>query len=281
MTDMTPGTTVVLSDRVRRIVAPNPSVMTGPGTNTYLVGTEDILVIDPGPDIPEHLDAVVAAGEGRIRWILVTHTHSDHSPGAGPLRQRLDPSVKVLGYDERDGFVPDAPFGDGEVIEGSGFHLRAVHTPGHASNHLCFLLEEEQMLFSGDHIMSGSTVVIGPLDGDMSAYLRALERVRALAVATIAPGHGDLIVDPAAKIDEYVTHRLAREASVAKALAAAGRPISVEDLVPAVYADVSESLYPIARFSLWAHLRKLVDDGQASAVDADDLSTTWESRPTA
>lgn len=276
MTDLTPGTVVALSDRVRRIVAPNPSVFTGPGTNTYLVGTNDLVVIDPGPDIPEHLDAIAAAGEGRIRWIVVTHTHSDHSPGAGPLRDRLGGDVEVLGFDERDGFAPDAPIGDGHVIEGDGFRIRALHTPGHASNHLCFLLEEEQLLFSGDHIMSGSTVVIGPPDGDMTAYFAALDRVRALRVAGIAPGHGDFIADSDAKIDEYVTHRLAREATVAKALADAGAPVTVEQLVPAVYADVSESLYPIARFSLWAHLRKLADDGCACAVDADDLETTWE-----
>ncbi len=276
MTDLTPGMVVALSDRVRRIVAPNPSVMTGPGTNTYLIGTSDLVVLDPGPDIPEHLDAIVAAGEGRIRWIVVTHTHSDHSPGAGPLRDRLGPDVEVLGFDERDGFAPDVSIADGHVIEGDGFRLQALHTPGHASNHLCFLLEEEQLLFSGDHIMSGSTVVIGPPDGDMTAYLAALDRVRALQVAGIAPGHGDFIADSGAKIDEYVTHRLAREATVATALAEAGGPVTVEQLVPAVYADVSEALYPIARFSLWAHLRKLVDDGRAKAVDADDLNTTWE-----
>jgi len=277
MTDLTPGAVVALSDRVRRIVAPNPSVMTGPGTNTYLVGTSEIAVIDPGPDIPEHLDAIAAAGVGRIRWIVVTHTHSDHSPGAGPLRERLDAGVQILGFDERDGFTPDVTIADGHVIAGDGFRLRALHTPGHASNHLCFLLEEEQLLFSGDHIMSGSTVVIGPPDGDMTAYLAALDRVRALRVAGIAPGHGDFIDDSDAKIDEYVTHRLAREEAVATALAAA-QSATIADLVPVVYVDVNEKLFPIARFSLWAHLRKLVDDGRAMAFDVDDPETTWTTR---
>lgn len=278
MADLAPGRAVSISGRVQRVVAPNPSVMTGPGTNTYLVGTDDIAVIDPGPDTAEHLDAIVAAGAARIRWIAVTHTHSDHSPGAGPLRDRLGAGVEMVGYDARDGFVPDRCLADGDTLEGSGFRLRALHTPGHASNHLCFLLEEEQMLFSGDHIMSGSTVVIGPPDGDMSDYLRALERLRVLGATTIAPGHGEVIRDPLAKIDEYITHRLAREEAVAAALVAASAPITIDELVPSVYADVSETLYPIARFSLWAHLRKLVDDGRAGAVDVDDLSTTWETR---
>ncbi len=275
---MSPGTVTSLSSRVRRIVAPNPGVMTGPGTNTYLVGTDDVAVIDPGPDIPEHLDAVAAAGAGRIRWILVTHTHSDHSPGAAPLRDRLGSQTTLLGYDERDGFVPDSVLREGDRVEGLGFSLRALHTPGHASNHLCYFLEEERLLFSGDHIMSGSTVVIGPPDGDMAAYLRALEVVRALEAVAIAPGHGDMIGDPAAKIDEYVTHRRMREEAVAAALASAGAPLTIDELVPIVYTDVSAALHPIARFSMWAHLRKLVEDGRARARDVDDLSTTWEIR---
>lgn len=278
MADLVPGPLVSLSGRVQRIVAPNPSVMTGPGTNTYLVGTSEVAVIDPGPDIPEHLEAIVAAGEGRIRWIAVTHTHSDHSPGAEPLRDRLGPRVEMVGYDARDGFSPDRSLADGDVVEGAGFRLRVLHTPGHASNHLCFLFEEEKMLFSGDHIMSGSTVVIGPPDGDMAAYLVALDRVRSVGATTIAPGHGDVIHDPGAKIDEYISHRLAREQAVATALAAAARPTTVDELVRVVYSDVSETLHPIARFSLWAHLRKLVDDGRAEAADVDDLSTTWEIR---
>ena len=274
MADLAPGRPQPLTRLVRRIVAPNPSVMTGPGTNTYLIGSEEIVVVDPGPNIPEHLDAVAAAGSGRIRWIVVTHTHSDHSPGAEPLRNRLRPDVLVLGHGERDGFRPDAEIGEGHTIDASEFRLRALHTPGHASNHLCYLLEEEHLLFSGDHIMNGSTVVITPPDGDMAAYLSALERLRELDIKAIAPGHGDLISDPRAKIDEYVTHRLAREEAVAAALSAAG-PATVEDLVPIVYADVSPALFPIARYSLWAHLRKLVADGRAAAAAPDDPATTW------
>ena len=276
MRDLTPGRVVSLSKRVRRIVAPNPGVMTGPGTNTYLVGHEQIAVIDPGPDDDGHLDAIAHAGGNAIRWIVVTHTHSDHSPGAEPLRKRLRPDVLVLGFDERDGFDPDADVHDGHTIDADEFTLRALHTPGHASNHLCYLLEEERLLFSGDHIMNGSTVVIAPPDGDMAAYLASLERLKAYALRAIAPGHGDVIDDPAAKIAEYLSHRLAREAAVAAALAAAG-PATVEELVPHAYRDVDASLFPIARYSLWAHLRKLRADGRAATGDPDDLGAQWES----
>src|SRR3954454_14831434 len=159
MTGMVPGEVTVLSPLVRRILCNNPSVFTGPGTNTYLLGTDDVAVIDPGPDDhEEHLDAVAAAGAGRIRWILVTHTHSDHSPGAAGLKERT--GAEVLGFDERDVFVPDTEVGGGYVLESTEFRLSAVHTPGHASNHLCYVMPSEKLLFSGDHIMSGSTVVI-------------------------------------------------------------------------------------------------------------------------
>ena len=275
MTDMTPGVASALSPLVRRIVAPNPGVMTGPGTNSYLVGIDEIAVIDPGPDDASHLDAIAGCGADCIRWILVTHTHSDHSPGAAGLKARLGDHVEVLGFGERDGFVPDRTIDEGFTIEATEFRLSAVHTPGHASNHLCYLFEEERLLFSGDHIMNGSTVVIAPPDGDMGAYLSSLERLRKMRLRSIAPGHGALIDNPKAKIDEYVTHRLAREEAVAAALAGAGKA-TVEDLVPAVYADVDEALYPIARYSLWAHLRKLADDGRARGGDPDDLETTWE-----
>lgn len=274
MPELRPGLPEVLSERVVRVVAPNPGVMTGPGTNTYLVGTDEIVVIDPGPDDAGHLDTVAEVGAGRIRWIAVTHTHSDHAPGAAGLRRRLGPEVSVVAHSARDGVVPDEVVAEGQVIAGPGLHLRALHTPGHASNHLCFLLEEERLLFSGDHIMNGSTVVIAPPDGDMAAYLASLERLRGLDLAAIAPGHGDVIVDPEAKIEEYLSHRMAREEAVVAALAGAGEA-TVEQLVKQVYSDVRPELHPIARFSLWAHLRKLAAEGRAAAGDADDMDTRW------
>jgi glyoxylase-like metal-dependent hydrolase (beta-lactamase superfamily II) len=268
---LVPGVASALSPLVRRIVAPNPSMMTGPGTNTYLVGIDEIVVIDPGPDIDSHLDAIAGCGGDRIRWIACTHTHEDHSPGVAGLKERT--GAEVLAFDARDGLEIDRPLGDGDVIEATEFVLRAVHTPGHASNHLCFLLEQERMLFSGDHIMEGSTVVIAPTDGDMADYLESLDRLAALRprLKSIAPGHGHLIEEPAAKIEEYVTHRLAREAQVLAALEEAGTT-SIEAIVKELYADVPEELHVMAGFSVWAHLRKLVRDGKATG---DALDGEW------
>lgn len=273
MTDLVAGVVAEVSPLVRRVLAPNPGIMTGPGTNTYLVGQDDIAVIDPGPaDSEEHLDLVAEAGAGRIRWILVTHTHSDHSPGAAGLKART--GARVLGFDERDGFVPDESIGDGWTLDAGGFRLRALHTPGHASNHLCYRLEGERLLFSGDHIMSGSTVVIAPPDGDMSAYLAALERLKGIDLDGVAPGHGPYLADPRAVIDYYLSHRLAREEAIAETLLHAGRA-RIPELVEAVYTDVPDVLHPIARWSVWAHLRKLAAEGRARSDDADDIDAEW------
>lgn len=257
---MVAGVARALSPLVRRIVAPNPGMMTGPGTNTYLVGIDEIVVVDPGPADDAHLDAIVGCGGDRIRWIAVTHTHPDHAPGAQGLRERT--GAEVLGFSRRDGLAPDRQLRDGDSIDATEFRLRAVHTPGHASNHLCYHLGEERMLLSGDHIMDGSTVVIRPPDGDMTDYLASLEKVRALRLRSIAPGHGRLIEDPAAVIDWYVAHRLEREAKVLAALAAHG-PATVDDLVPLVYDDVDPERYEVASHSLHAHLRKLGAEGRA------------------
>jgi len=276
--DYSPGQPVTLMPRVTRVLCDNPSVFTGRGTNTYLIGTDRVAVIDPGPDDAGHIETVAAAGAGRIRWILVTHTHPDHSPGAARLADLT--GAEVLGYEARDAFEPDTSIGDGWRLAGDDFQLTALHTPGHASNHLCYLLEGERALFSGDHVMNGSTVIISPPDGDMAAYLQALQRLEALRppVLSIAPGHGDLIDDPMAKFEEYRTHRHAREEAVFAALAAAGRA-TVEELVPAVYVDVPEDRHAIARYSLWAHLRKLAQEGRVESSDVDDLGSTW--RPVA
>jgi glyoxylase-like metal-dependent hydrolase (beta-lactamase superfamily II) len=268
---------------VVRITAANPGVMTGPGTNTYLLGTEELAVIDPGPDDATHLDAVATAGTGRIRWIFVTHTHPDHAPGAAGLADRT--GAERLGFASRDGFTADRTIADGFELQRPGLSLRAVHTPGHASNHLCYLTElaaaasgtGSTMLFTGDHVMDGSTVVISPPDGDMAVYLASLALVGKLEppVDVIAPGHGRLIEDPAAVVAAIVAHRLAREERVVSALASAGSA-TVDQLLPVVYQDVDKERHPIARRSLWAHLRKLTDEGRARSSDRDSAEATWE-----
>lgn len=276
MAELVPGVAAALSPLVRRIVAPNPGMMTGPGTNTYLVGIDEVVVVDPGPDDAGHLDAILGCGGDRIRWVVCTHTHPDHWPGAAALADRT--GADVLAFDARDGLKVDATLADGDRIDGTEFRLTALHTPGHASNHLCFLLEAERLLFSGDHVMDGSTVVIKPPDGDMNAYLDQLERLKTLRLKAIAPGHGHLITDVAGKVDELVAHRLLREDIVAAALAEHG-PATTAELLPIVYADVSEDRHEIARHSLWAHLRKLAVDGRAVAPDVDDADARWELSP--
>lgn len=269
MPPMIVGVASALSPLVRRIIAPNPGVMTGPGTNTYLVGIDEVAVIDPGPADDSHLDAIVGCGGDRIRWILCTHTHLDHAPGAAGLRERT--GAEVLAFGSRDGLEVDRTLNEGEGIEATEFRISALHTPGHASNHLCYLLEEEALLFSGDHIMSGSTVVIAPPDGDMAAYLEQLERLKKMRLRAIAPGHGDLITEPKVVIEQYLTHRRAREAAISVALGKRGSA-SVEELVKDVYIDVPEALHPIAQFSVWAHLEKLAGEGHASGSGLDG---TW------
>ncbi len=250
-----------ISPLVRRVVADNPGKMTGPGTNTYLVGIDEIAVIDPGPDDAAHLDVLESCGGGLIRWIFVTHTHPDHFPGVAELARRT--GAEVVAFDSRDGLEIDRATDDGDVLSTSEYRLRTVHTPGHASNHLCFLLEEERTLFSGDHIMDGSTVVIAPPDGDMAVYLSSLAKVAALRLRRIAPGHGFPIEDPKARIQHYIDHRLERERQVLAAVRIG--TTTVDDIVADLYADVDDDLHPMAAKSVHAHLLKLAADGHVAA----------------
>ncbi len=278
---LTPGVPVELSPWVRRLLAPNPGMMTGPGTNTYLVGHDDVIVVDPGPVDDAHLGAILAAGGGHISHIVCTHTHPDHWPGSAALAAAT--GVAILAFEDRDGLVCDRHLADGDVVvTAEGLHLRAVHTPGHAGNHLCYLLEEEGLLFTGDHLMQGSTVVISPPDGDMAAYLSSLARLRTLQppLRALAPGHGHVLDAPLDVVDATIAHRIARETKVHERLAASAGDVTVDELVPAVYDDVHEALHPVARRSLWAHLRKLHGDGEVTATDVDDVDTgRWTSRP--
>jgi glyoxylase-like metal-dependent hydrolase (beta-lactamase superfamily II) len=296
---MDPGVIRDVAPGVRRLVAPNPGIMTGPGTNTYLVGEDRVAVIDPGPDDDAHLDAILEVAGDRVGWVVVTHTHVDHSPlsarlaaatgaevlGFGPaptgLAQAAGPThPEGRGHHLLDAhdlaFIPDRRLGDGDRLTTPELALTAVHTPGHASNHLCFELAGTGLLFSGDHVMAGSTVVIAPPDGDMAAYLTALERVRDLRPRRIAPGHGAMIDDPGAVLDDYLAHRRSREAQVLDALSRAGTGGATPvDLVAVLYTDVPDALHPVARYSVWAHLRKLADEGRAEGVDPDDLDAPW------
>ncbi|MHB8669175.1 MAG: MBL fold metallo-hydrolase [Acidimicrobiales bacterium] len=257
MSALVTGKAEAIAPLVLRVLAPNPGMMTGPGTNTYLVGGKELAVIDPGPEDASHLDALVESGGGRIRWILVTHTHPDHSPGAAALAART--GAQLLGFDARDGFAPDVAIGEGHRLETSEFGLRAVHTPGHASNHLCYLLEGACLLFSGDHVMGGSTVVISPPDGDMALYMASLERLLHLGLSAIAPGHGSVIEDPEPAVSQYLSHRRAREAAVLAHLELG--PATIGEIVAKLYVDVAAELHPVARCSIWAHLRKLASEG--------------------
>lgn len=283
---MTAGQAVTVSPRVRRVLAPNPSPMTGQGTNTYVVGARPpFTVVDPGPVSDAHLSAILAAAP-EVGVILVTHTHGDHSSGAAPLAQATGAPVAghgpmlragIEGHD--DTFRADRTLADGDVVEGGDHRLVALHTPGHASNHLCFLLDDggERLLLTGDHVMEGSTVVIAPLDGDMAEYLAQLERVKALGVDRLLPGHGDPIDDPAAYLQGYLDHRAARTAKILAALTAAGPAGAIcAELVEAAYADVSPHLHPIALCTVWATLRATPT---ATTRDPDVLEATWHHRP--
>lgn len=270
--ELVPGRAVRLSERIVRVTAPNGNLMTGPGTNSYFVGDphgDNWALIDPGPDDAAHLAALVAAAPGPVRWILVTHTHKDHSPLAAALKART--GAVLLGmrpqHDEwQDArFAPDRALAHGERLRlGAQTTLRVIHTPGHASNHLCYLLEEERTLFTGDHVMQGSTVVINPPDGDMAAYLASLRALLAEDLDWLAPGHGFLIPQPHAAIERLIAHRLAREARVLQALARHGCA-GVEELLAEVYAETPPALLPVARRSLTAHLIKLANEGRALA----------------
>ncbi len=262
--DLEPGAPKRLDRLVTRIIAPNPGMMTGPGTNTYLVGGETLAVIDPGPAIESHVAAILAAGAGRIRWVLCTHTHLDHSPAAAAVKAAT--GAQLMGRPAPEGgrqdhsFAPDRVLAHGERLTIAGVGLRVMHTPGHASNHLCYLLEDTRMLFTGDHVMQGSTVVINPPDGDMRAYLASLELLLAEDVAIIAPGHGYLIGAPHREARRLIAHRLARENKVKAAIGRLGEP-TLDELLPAVYDDVPANRHPVAARSLAAHLDKLVADG--------------------
>ncbi len=268
---------VTLLKNVQRLTAPNPGFMTGPGTNSYLLGDpgSGYIVIDPGPDEPEHIERLWRAAGGYIRWIVCTHSHPDHSPGAARLQHLCQQSGSapppILGLPSaptaraNSHFVPDRTLADGEQLtlhhpDSTNHTLRALHTPGHAANHLCLVLEEDGLLFSGDHILNGSTTVIDPPDGNMDAYLQSLDKLLAACqnhgIEFILPAHGYVLGDAQQAIAQLKTHRLKRESKVAAAMQALPHGTH-DDWVRLAYDDVPERLWPVAKRSLLAHVERV------------------------
>jgi glyoxylase-like metal-dependent hydrolase (beta-lactamase superfamily II) len=276
--DVLPGTVERVSPRIRRVLADNPSKFTYRGTGTYIVGDGEVAVIDPGPQLDSHRDALEHTLDGeRVAAILVTHCHADHSPLSAWMRGafgaptyafgphgRVDPTDDVVTEEAIDlAFTPDIPLTDGATIEGPGWTIEAVHTPGHTSNHLCFALREERALFTGDHVMGWSTTVIAPPDGDMRAYLASLDKLLARDDAVLWPTHGGPVLDPRPFVEAYRAHRLQREAQV---LDAVRRGVAeIPQMVKELYAAVPEELHAPAGRSVLAHLVKLVEDGRVEA----------------
>ena len=262
-----PGELVRFAPDIHRLTAFNAGMMTGPGTNTWILGEHDLAVLDPGPASRKHLDHLLGKAPGVIRWILATHTHADHSPAAALLAARTGATVigpaPPRGDRQDQTFRPARQPRDGEEIElGGGMVLKAIHTPGHASNHLCWWLASRGVLFTGDHIMQGSTVVIAPPDGNMTHYMDSLRRVLELPLKALAPGHGHWIDQPRREINGLIEHRQSREDKVRRVLAGL-KAASVADLLPLVYDDVPHALHEVAALSLQAHLEKLEAERKA------------------
>lgn len=238
---------------VHRILAPNPGPFTGAGTNSYiLVSAGEALIIDPGPMIPDHLDAIRSAVEPHtVVGVLVTHHHLDHAPAANPLAAEY--SVPSFGFGDFGGFQAIAPVADGDGIRVGTEMIEVLHTPGHTPDSMCFVAPDG--LFTGDTVKAGTTVVVE----DMSAYMATLNRLAALDPPRIFPGHGEVIDDPGAVLSDYIAHRQMREAAIASALS--DGPLDLGSVVDAVYPNLEEALIPLAGQSAHAHLRKLELDG--------------------
>ncbi len=263
-------------DFIEKVTASNGSVFTGSGTNSYLIGRNDITLVDPGPKIDAHIENLVKLGKGKIKRILVTHTHRDHSPAAKVLGEILEVPLmgRLLKKDDSlqdRSFKPDRVLEHGDLIKTEEYTIETVHTPGHASNHLCYLIQEEKVMLTGDHIMNGSTVVIAHPDGSMKDYLKSLELLRNYNFNIIGPGHGDFLEEPMAVVDWIIDHRLERERKVVSKLKTSS-PVTSKDLVISVYDDVDPKLHPIAIWSLEAHLYKLLEDG---IVTYDSTDKIW------
>lgn len=272
---------------IRRIVARNPSPFTFRGTGTYVVGHGEVAVIDPGPDLPEHVEALLAAlGNERVTHILITHTHRDHSPAARDLKaatgaptygfgphaggKRGDAAVEEGGDWD---FAPDVTMRDGDRIAGAGWEFEAIHTPGHTSNHLCFALPENGVLFSGDHVMGWSTSVIAPPDGDMAAYMASLDKLLGRRDAVYWPTHGPAIAEPQQHVRAFIAHRHEREAGILDCLRSGIERIDA--IVERLYIGLQPGLSRAAGRSVHAHLLDLVGRGLVESDGTPDLGTKY------
>ena len=264
------------------ILAPNPSIMTGPGTNTIILGSGDggAIVIDPAVDDTAYLDALEEEGQqrGGIRRILITHGHHDHMDGAAALRERLGSGVSIYAFSREGVPVADEEIADGTTFQAGDDTLRAIHTPGHRFDHLCYYLERQKTLFAGDIVAGVGTVVIIPPEGDMQQYLDTLTFLQALDIAEIVPAHGPTITDAQAKLAEYIAHRLDREQQIIGALEVLPRGVKIPEIVQYIYTDVDPSLHAVAAWSVEAHLLKLEREGMAEKLDPDGWALV---RPTA
>ena len=264
-----------VSPLIHRVLAPNPGPFTFKGTGVYIVGDRDVAVIDPGPDIPSHIEALKHALDGkRVSHILVTHTHKDHSPAAKALKEwsgaktyafgphgsgDTEAGIKVEEGGDMD-FVPDVLVRDGDIVSGADCEFECVFTPGHISNHMCFALRQEKALFTGDHVMGWSTTVIAAPDGDMAAYMASLRKLETRDDAILWPTHGGPIRDPKPFLEAYIEHRLMREAQIVASLEDGVG--TIPEIVARLYADVDRRLHPAAARSVLAHLIQLVRDGR-------------------
>jgi len=271
------GAVVQVAPGLRRVVAENPSKYTAWGTGTYLVGEGDVAIVDPGPLLDAHVDALLAAVAGEtVTHLLVTHTHADHSPAAAAVKELTGATTYGFGPHPPDArseseehgdvaFVPDVEVRHGDVIEGPGFEFECLHTPGHISNHICYAERRRGILFPGDHVMGWSTSVISPPDGRVADYLDGLRLLLARGEAPFFPTHGPPITDPAPHVQALLDHRLEREQQVVDLLSDGRR--TVAELVAVMYADVRAELHEPAARSVGAHLVKLVDEGRVARDD--------------
>jgi len=284
------GQAAQLSPLIRRVVAKNPSMFTLHGTGTYIVGKGNVAIIDPGPNIPEHIAAVLETVRGEtVTDIVITHTHIDHSPATPHVKAATQATTWGFGphgtthtgeqveegadYD----FVPDRKLGDNMLVEGNGWTLEAIHTPGHTSNHICLALKEENIMFSGDHVMGWSTSVISPPDGDMGSYLQSLEKLLAREEIRYWPTHGPAIEGPQEFVQAFIAHRKKREEDIKSCLHAG--VTKIPDIVQQLYKSTDPKLYGAAGRSVLAHLIHMVETGRVLCDETPSLGSSFQLSP--